>query len=197
MSVPLTLPDAALHPLDAPLADSPRPEAPALPSALAFGRALLGFGLLGLVAAMGGDAAGVSRAPVGLVSAAGALVLTVPALLVAHPFLSLRAAPQALLAAITRPFARVGDLALGLVPTLLLFRATSGLAPLLLCAFLLGLAGLGFSLAIRHLVAAERAANPQVWAVGKMSVLAFGWSALAFLIGARLGVGVLFEGVRN
>lgn len=185
---------SASFPLDSSVTDArlpPTVEA-ALPSAAAFGRALAGFGLLGLVAALGGSAE-VGRAPVGLVSAAGALVLTVPALLVAHPFLSLKASPNALVAAIARPFARVGDLALGLVPTLLLFRATSGLAPALLCFLLLGLAVLGFSLAVRHLVAAERAASPELWAVGKMTLLAWAWSGLAFLIGARLGIGVLFD----
>ena len=187
-----TLP-SALSTLDTPAAAAATPAEPALPSPVVFARALVGFALLGVVAALGGDAAQAAQAaPVGLVSAAGALVLTVPALLVAHPFLSLRASPQALVAAIARPFARVGDLALGLVPALLLFRATSGLAPLLLCVFLLGLAALGFSLAVRHLVAAERSANPQVWAVGKMALLAWAWSALAALIGARLGVSVLF-----
>lgn len=163
-----------------------------LPGPLAFSRALAGFALLGVVAVVGDEAGGLSRAPVGLVSAGGALLLTVPALLVAHPFLSLRAAPEALVAAIVRPFQRVGDLALGLVPALLLFRATSGLAPFLLCVALLGMAALGFSLAVRHLVDAERAAGSEGWGVGTMTLLAWGWSGLALLIGARLGIGVLF-----
>lgn len=172
-------------------ATSPSAAGPApLPSPLAFARALAGLGLLGLVAVVGGDG-GLARTPVGLVSAGGALLLTVPALLVAHPFLELRAAPQALLAAIARPFQRVGDVALGLVPALLLFRATSGVAPALLCLALLGLAALGFSLAVRHLVDAERVASPERWAVGKMAMLAWAWSGLALLVGARLGVGLL------
>lgn len=168
------------------------PTLPELPSPLPFVRGLAGYALLGAVAAIGGaDVAG--HAPVGVVSAAGALVLTVPALLVAHPFLSLRAAPQALVAAIAWPFARVGDLALGLVPTLLFFRATSGLAPAFLCLMLMGLATLGFAASIRHLIEAERTVNPETIGVGKMVLLAWAWSGLAFLIGARLGVGVLFD----
>jgi hypothetical protein len=164
-----------------------------LPSPAALARALLGFTLLGAVAALGTDPGATSHAPVGIVSAVGALALTVPALLVAHPFLTLRAAPQALVAAIARPFTRTGDLALGLVPTLLLFRATSGLAQLLLALMLLGAAGLGFSLAVRNLVAAEAAASPDAWSVWKMRLLACAWSGLAALVGVRLGIGVLFD----
>ena len=159
-----------------------------MPGPLEFGRALLGLGLLGLVATLGGD---VSGAPSGLVSGVGALTLTVPALLVAHPFLALRASPQALLAAIARPFTRVGDVALGLAPTLLVFRATSGLAPALLALSLLALAILGFSLATRHLVEAERLATADLWSLGKTTALVWAWSGLAFLIGARLAVGFL------
>ncbi|MDP2310120.1 MAG: hypothetical protein Q8P18_29150 [Pseudomonadota bacterium] len=171
---------------------SARPDALPLPSPLALARGLLGYALLGAVAALGTDPAAASQAPVGLVSAVGALALTVPALLVAHPFLTLRAAPQALVAAIARPFSRTGDLALGLVPTLLLFRATSGLAQLLLALMLVSAAALGFSLAIRNLVAAESGASPDSWSVWKMTLLAWGWSGLAALIGARLGIGVLW-----
>lgn len=186
MSVSLPLDPALATPAAAPT------DPVELPSPLAFGRALGGYALLGVIAALGG-AEGASQAPVSAVSTVGALVLTVPALLVAHPFLSLRAAPEALLGAIARPFARVGDLALGLVPTLLLFRATSGLAPLLLAAMLVGLACLGFSLAVRHLVQAERSANPDYWAVARMSMLAWAWSGLALLIGARLALGFLLN----
>jgi hypothetical protein len=187
-STPTVHPDlTALNP------SNPRP-ALALPSPLGFVRALVGFGLLGGVAALGaGDAAG-GIAPTGVVSATGALALTVPALLVAHPFLELRAAPQALLTAVARPFVRCGELALALVPVMLLFRATSGLAELLLCLFLLGIAGLGFSLAIRHLLAAEAETGSGVWASAKMAALVWGWAGLAGLIGARLGLGLLLGG---
>jgi len=182
--------------LEVPLAAAATPAvtAPAvpLPSSAELARALSGFALLGAVAALGtGEAA--SHAPVALVSAVGALALTVPALLVAHPFLSLRATPQALVSAIARPFTRAGDLSLGLVPALLLFRATSGLAPLLLVLMLVGAAALGFSLAVRNLVAAESAVSTSSWDTWKMTLLAWGWSALAGLIGIRLGIGVLFD----
>ncbi|MDP2316997.1 MAG: hypothetical protein Q8P41_29155 [Pseudomonadota bacterium] len=164
-----------------------------LPTSVELARAIAGYALLGGVAALGAGEAAVSHAPVGLVSAVGALALTVPALLVAHPFLTLRAAPQALVAAIARPFTRTGDVALGLVPTLLLFRATSGLAQLLLALMLVGAAGLGFSLAIRNLVQTEADASEDSWSVWKMTLLAWAWSGLAALIGARLGIGVLLD----
>lgn len=186
---------ASVPALSSPLPSNPvsesAPDVP-LPSPAALARGLLGYALLGAVAALGTDPAAISHAPVGLVSAVGALALTVPALLVAHPFLTLRAAPQALVAAIARAFARVGDLALGLVPTLLLFRATSGLAQLLLALMLVGVGTLGFSLAIRNLVTAESKASADSWSVWKMTLLAWAWSGLAALIGARLAIGVAF-----
>ena len=182
LPAPTSTGDAEARPADAPL-----------PSPSGLARALVGYALLGGVAALGTGAEAATQAPVGLVSAVGALALTVPALLVAHPFLTLRAAPQALVAAIARPFARTGDLALGLVPTLLLFRATSGLAQLLLAVMLVGAATLGFSLAIRNLVAAESETSADSWSVWKMTLLAWAWTGLAALIGGRLGIGVIFD----
>lgn len=171
------------EPLVAPA--DPAVEAPiSFPTPLAFVRGLAGYALLGVVAALGGPEV-VHHGGAGLISGAGALVLTVPALLVVHPFVGLRAPPEALVAAILRPFARVGDVCLGLTPALLLFRATSGLAPALLALALFGSAILGFSLSIRELVRAEPGA------VGRMTLLAWAWSGLAALIGARLAIGLL------
>ncbi len=162
-----------------------------LPSPAAFARSLAGYALLGGVAILG-SRAGASASPVLLLPAVGCLLLTVPALLVAHSFLGLRAGPGALLTAIARPFSRVGEVALGLVPALLLFRATSGaLAETVLLGMGLTLAILGFTLAIRHVIAAETATTPGLGGVLKMYGLTWAWAALAALIGARLAAGVL------
>ena len=157
---------------------------PAFPSPLAFVRGLAGYALLGTVAALGGTNL-VHHGSAGVVAGAGALVLTVPALLVIHPFLGLRAPPESLVAAILRPFSRIGDVCLGLTPALLLFRATSGLAPVLFGLALLGCGTLGFSLSIRELVRAE-GDSP-----ARMTLLAWAWAGLAALIGARLAFGLL------
>jgi len=110
----------------APLAE-PAPLRP-----LALLRATGGWLLLAGVALAAAPAALAESAPLTLAAPAGALLLTVPALLVGHQFLNLRAAPSALLGALLRGYCGAGDVALGLTPLALLFSATSGLGPLIL-----------------------------------------------------------------
>ncbi|MCB9677438.1 MAG: hypothetical protein H6737_20185 [Alphaproteobacteria bacterium] len=176
------------------LAPAPAEEdaARALPDAATVGRAVLGFGLLGLCAALGSaDIAGASRIlPAALVVDLGALVLTGPALLVGHQYLGLDAPVPSLAGVLAHAFCRAGAVALGLCPALLFFAATSGLAPGLLVLSLAGIAFMGLSDAFTGLRAAEVAAgDPKSRVVrdAKMQLLVVGWMVLTALVGLRLG----------
>jgi len=161
-------------------------------------RASAGFLLLGAIGTLSPVATPrdlLHTAPSGLLVHLGALALTGPTLLVAHPFLGLEASPDRLVGALGRAFARAGDLALGLVPFLLFFAATTRLGTLLL-AVLLGFVGItALVAAARDLVAAERAAPGASAVVGirvfRMRALAVAWSVLTLLAAARVGVEVL------
>src|SRR5688572_24939495 len=94
---------------------APEAPSPAAPSGVAptpgeLLSAVLGFALLGLAAGLGsGDTGESVRAiPSGLLAGGGALVLTGPALVVAHQFLGLGGRPEALVAALGRGFTTAG-----------------------------------------------------------------------------------------
>lgn len=161
----------------------PLPTSTPLPTPGELVRGLGGFAWLGLAGTLGAGQASFVAAPFALVTAAGVLLLTVPALVVGHQYLRLGAAPPAIVGEIARVFARCGDVALATVPALLLFSMTSrlggGIAALLLAA--LGL--LGLRLAARRLVRLELdAAGHPV----PMGLLVLAWSGLAALVGLRL-----------
>lgn len=160
----------------------PLPVAADLPSPADLARGLAGYVLLGLVGGLTGDDP-VAAAPAAAVTAGGMLLLTVPALLVAHQYLRLSAAPASLLGELARTFVRCGELALGALPVVLLFAATSALGGPVATLVLAGLAGMGFTLATRRLVRAEARADGSAW---RMSVLAVGWCALAAMVGLRI-----------
>lgn len=154
----------------------------ALPSPAELALGLAGYTLLGVVGGLGG-ADPVSAAPSAVVSAGGMLLLTVPALLVAHQYLRLAAPPAAMLAEILRTFVRLGEVALGAVPALVLFSATSALGGPLSVLLLAGLATLGFTLVLHRLTRAEALADGRP---RTMSVLAIAWCGLSGLVGLRL-----------
>ena len=122
-----------------------------------------------------------------LAAPTGALLLTVPALLVGHQFLDLRSPPGALVSALLRGFCRAGDVALGLSPLALLFSATSDIAPYLLVLGLLGTSFQTLLLSMKRLQRAEAAESPGDWSrQARMSALVLGWAGLCGLIGLRL-----------
>ena len=166
---------------------APRSETPPL-RPLAVLRATGGWLLLAVVALAAEPNALVESAPLTLAAPAGALLLTVPALLVGHQFLNLRAAPSALLSALLRGYCGAGDVALGLTPLALLFSATSALGPLILMVTVGGAGLQALAVTLLRLARAEDAATaePDLAAKGRMVVLGLAWAALTALIGLRL-----------
>lgn len=162
-----------------------------LPTPLEMGRAALGFAALGLCASLGSDslASASQTAPSGLIVQAGAMLLTGPALLVGHQFLGLEASVPSLVDAMARAFVRTGTVALGLVPAVLFFSATSGLAPVLFGLAMFGMGLNGLFDAIRGMGQAEREAGAESGRTlrdAKMQLLAVGWAVLTGLIGLRI-----------
>lgn len=169
-------------------------DAPRIPSVHHLTRAIAGFALLGLVAGLGsGDGGVASRTvPSGLFVGGGALMLTGPALLVVHQYLGLEASPDALMASLASAFAKAGDVALGLIPTMLLFSATSGLWAVVFGILLTGLGLFGLDRASTALIHSERAAmNPLKRRVDLMILVVMGWSGLTLLIALRIAWDVL------
>ena len=148
-------------------------------------RAVSGFSLLGLCAALGSPegllADGLQAA---LMPVAGAAVLTVPALLVAHQTLALKADPQSLLRALGRTFCDAGELALALLPVVGLFMLTTDVTPALFAMLTAGIGTLALLLGVLRLLRAEQEVNPA--ATLAILSLALGWAGLAGLIGLRL-----------
>lgn len=144
------------------------------------------FALLGLVAGLGsGDAPTAARAlPAAWMVGGGALLLTGPALVVAHQFLRLEARPDRLVLVLADTFTRAGHVALGLVPAMLLFSATSSLWAVVFALFLAAIGVFGLAHAVRALMAVEEAGDLRRHAT--MGALTLGWSALVVLIAARL-----------
>ncbi len=147
-------------------------------------RGLSGFAFLGLAGAMGGDES-LRAAPAALTTGVGMLLLTLPALLVGHQLLGLKAEPATLVVAMARVFARCGDIGLAAVGVVVLFSATSSLGPLVFAMVSAGIGILGFALVIRQLVRIENNAF-------SMFILTVGWALLAALIGARIFLPFLF-----
>lgn len=170
-------------------------ETTVLPTPLEMGRAALGFTALGVCAALGASSAqsAAGLAPNGLIVQAGALVLTGPALLVGHQFLGLEASVPSLVDAMARAFVRTGTVALGLVPAVLFFSATSGLAPVLFGLAMVGMGANGLLDAMLGMRDAERAAGDDKGRglrEAKIQLLALGWAVLAGLIGIRIAFGL-------
>jgi hypothetical protein len=146
---------------------------------------------LGTVAAFGSHGALLHVAPSGLWIGAGSLVLTAPALLVAHQFMGLDAAPDEVVAVLGETVARGGRLALGLVPFQAFFSATTERGPGL---FALALAGIGLAaqaFAGRHVVDAERRCTTNLAQRARAHSLVLGWGVLTVLVALRLAWAVL------
>lgn len=177
-------------PLAAGVAADPPAEAPPFPRLLT---ALGGLFALGIVTGLGtGTVSGVTGfAPAGLVVGAGSIALATPPLVVAHQLLQLRARPDEIAAVLARGLARLGQLAGGLVPLVLLFAATSGLAPILAPLALYGAGALALSSTSRELIALESGSGVEDLArAGRMGLLVVGWAGLVVLIALRLSVDV-------
>lgn len=164
-----------------------------LPSPAGIGRAVLGFALLGCVAALGAAApdSAARVLPAAIVVDLGALVLTGPALVVGHQVMGLDAAVPELVGCLAHAFCRAGTIALGLCPALLFFAATSGLAPALFALALLAIAVFGLLDGFTGLTGAERRAGPEetrMVRLAKMHTLVAGWVGLTALVGLRLGL---------
>lgn len=180
---------------DAPLAELDETRATSspvvdLPSPAAMGRATLGFLALGVTAALGGDGGltAANLAPSGLLVQAGAMVLTGPAMLVGHQFLGLEASVPSLVNAMAGAFVRTGTVALGLVPAVLYFSATSGLGPFMFGMAMVGMGLNGLFDATAGMRTAELQAGEGNGALrdAKMTMLALGWAGLTGLIGLRI-----------
>lgn len=152
--------------------------------------ALLGLLALGGAAALGGPAAGVGLRliPSVVLIELPALALTAPALIAAHQFLRLGAAPEQLAAALGRALIHAGRVAGGLAVVVLFFAATTRLAtPMLACS----LAGVGVftsATACVELSAAERRAAGVV--APAFTLLLLAWLGLSWLVALRVGVDV-------
>lgn len=189
MAVSLAAADIAAPPAEpsaAPPAATAVTVAPEAPFAMV--RAVAGWVGLGAIGlATQADVAAVGTAYT-LAAPAGALLLTVPALLVGHQYLSLHAPPAALVSTLLRGFCRSGDVALGMVPIALLFATTSSLGPLVLVLTLLGACLQGLLVTMRGLSTVEASHTPTgAWADrGRMALLVSAWGGLYALIGLRL-----------
>lgn len=152
------------------------------------GLGVLGFVLLPCVGLL--DQMGVSDMPLAVAPPLAALFLSVPSLVVGHQYLGLNADPRALMADVGRVFVRAGRLALGLVPVVGLFAATTGLGPLALAWALLGVGVVSVELARRQLIRREAAGHAGIAPAvsGRMVLLATAWAGLSLLIAARMGL---------
>ena len=155
--------------------------------------ATLGYVALALAGAVGGIGAPFDEQAVPtthLWSGMGALVLTVPALLVAHQFLGLQARPEQALTGMTTAFLKGGDLALGLTPFLLFFSATTSRGPAMLGILVACIGAAGLWIAGRAVVDAERATQSPLGLLARAQALAMVWASLAMAIVIRVALGV-------
>jgi hypothetical protein len=157
----------------------------------------IGTSSLGLLAMMGAASLGHSAHPMGgvgvsaLAGAAGATLLTGPALVVVHQFLGMHAEPTNLVHALGQGFVDAGRIAMGLTPVVLLLGLTSRLALPVAAVGLVGLGALTLLLTYRRLQAAERSAPASTWASRHgMALLATAWSTLCALIAVRIALGI-------
>lgn len=166
-------------------------ERPELPELRRVAGGIGGLLALGTSAAFGAHGAVVHAVPNGLWVGGGALLLTAPALLVAHQFMGLSAAPERVMGALAETVARGGMLALGLVPFQLFFSATTLRGPVLFTLLLAGIGAAGLVSAGRQLMDAERAAGTSGLELAPARLLVTGWSTLTVLVGLRLAWAVL------
>lgn len=115
--------------------------------------------------------------------ALGAVVLTAPALLAVHQFLGLDAAPERLVAALGRAVVAGGQIALGLVPVVLFFAATSTLWPVALAA---AVAIPGIAMAAVAIMGLRDAEGDALVMPPRFALLLVGWAGLALAIAARI-----------
>jgi hypothetical protein len=198
LAATISAPTAALEP---PGLAFPVPQAPTLPLPPALGlvRAVLGFMLLGALAGAGSPSASVLlgiRASV--VPVAGALLLTTPALLVTDQWRQGRASPTAKAAAVLRSFVGCGDIALALLPILLLFSLTTNRSAAVWALLDLALGALGIVLAVSRLAKVEASAlkepgdpTPQPGDATSGTLLHLAWGALTALIALQLALPLL------
>jgi hypothetical protein len=169
----------------------------ATPSVPAVLSSIAAMGLVAAAAALGSaDPSVVARAlPALAAPALGALVLTAPALLAVHQFLGLAAAPERLVAALGNAVVAAGRIALGLVPVVLFFAATSTLWPVALAA---AVAVPGIAMACVAIMGLRDAETAALVMPPRFAFLLVGWSCLALLIALRISVSMaalVLEGV--
>lgn len=148
-------------------------------------KSLIGFSALGLCAAIGSpDGNPMEGLQVALLPVAGATVLTVPALLVAHQTLALKADPREILKVVGRTLCDGGELALALLPVAGLFLMTTNIMPQIFVLLQFGIGMLCLETGVLRMIRAEREQNPG----GQISalILALGWAGLAGMIALRL-----------
>jgi len=142
------------------------------------------------------DVGGMGVLPTAIAPPVAALFLSVPSLLVGHQFLGLHADPRDLMADVGRVFVLGGRLALGVVPAVGLYAATTGLGPVALMVAL-AIIGIGsVELARRRLLRREARMKVDCTVApherrARMTLLATAWSALSLLIAIRLGITLL------
>ncbi len=117
----------------------------------------------------------------------GALVLTAPALLAVHQFLGLQAAPDRMVAALSRAVVAGGRVAAGLVPVALFFAVGSRLWWLALAGAVFGVATVMAAVALHELRTAETTALVMP---ARFALLLLGWTVLVLLIGLRIAASV-------
>lgn len=191
-AAPAPHPVAALPPLRPRAVRAPEPLVALEPRQLLLGLAgYLALPAVALVGASGdGDLVGAVAPPV------AALFLSVPSLLTGHQFLGLHASPADLVRDIAHVFTGCGRLALGMVPLVGLYSATTGLGEVALVLSLIAIGLAGVELARRRLVRREAAAADAADAATfagrtRMDLLALAWSVLALLIAGRMGLDFL------
>jgi hypothetical protein len=154
-----------------------------LPLSRAGLRSIMGVAGLGLAAGLAGQHEALASAPAGLLTGAGVLLLTTPALVVGHQYLQLNASPRQLVAALWDAFTRAGVVALGAVPAVALLALTSEMGPTVGFLVLLGCGALGTMYAVRNLARAESRAEGSAAAGAGVALV---WAGLAALVGLRL-----------
>lgn len=146
-----------------------------------------GYALLGLAAALGSpDMLIETGLEAALLPVAGAGILTVPAMLVAHQTLALKASPSSLLRALARSFFDGGDVGLALGPVMLLFLLTTDVTSVIFAFLYSGLGMIALCMSVLRLLRAEREADGPIGATVGVGALALGWATLAGLIALRL-----------
>jgi hypothetical protein len=152
---------------------------------------VVGLVALGASAAVGAHGVLLDAIPSGLWVGGGALLLTAPALLVAHQFMGLSAAPERVMGALAETVARGGMLALGLVPFQAFFSFSTLRGPGLFALLLMGMGIAALMSAGRQLMDAEREAGAEGVPLLRARTLVMGWSLLTVLVGMRLAWAVL------